>query len=141
VSTEKQHQIDKDDLRVLSDKNTDPAVARHLLVRYELAGGRQLKKLDAFLGKIAVKDHPLFNKVNLSTLLSVQARLKGEANHRTVELALMQEAAAFAIEQAQTPADFATRYQFYLCCAKKLRLEEDTPTSSGAHINQMLAAM
>src|SRR5690606_10269655 len=141
LSTAKQYQINTGDLRALSDKSTDPTIARQLLMRYQLVGGRELEKLDAFLSKIAVKDHPLFSNADLCAVLGLQARLSSEANYRAVELALMQEAAAVAIEQAEAPADFAARYQFYLCCVKKLRLEETTPSSRGSHIQQVQEAM
>lgn len=141
VSTEKQHQIDKDDLRALSNKNTESGHARQLLARYELTGGRELEKLDAFLKKIGVKDHPLFNKMNLSALLDLHALLNSGTDYRTVDNVLTQEAAAVAIKQAETPGDFAARYLFYLCCAKKLRLEEFTPAIRGAHISQVQEAM
>lgn len=134
----KQRQISAADWALLTDAELDPLAVDAVLARYRLVSGAELNELDGFLRHLDVADHALFARVGFSEKFETCARLmwviKTYKISRKVSHAVMQEAARFALAQAQSGPDFASRYQFYVCCTQKLRLETFAPAIRTARI-------
>ena len=138
LCAEKQQQISSEDWARLSGSELDPLKTKALLARYRLLSCAELNTLDEFLCHLGVNEHPLFARLCLSEKLETYSRLNWviktyKISHK-ISHEVMQEAARFALLQAQSAPDFAARYQFYVCCTKKLRLETFVPSIRIARI-------
>lgn len=141
LSLEKQHQISKKDLNALSDAATDATHIRKLLAHYELVSNSALTTLDSLLATLGLQHHRLFKNATLGARLEFYARINNAVHCQDLDQALMIEAADAVIDRAESPEDFAARYQFYFCCTKKLRLEGATPSRRSTRIKRIQNAM
>lgn len=135
---EKQRQISGEDWSLLADPLLCDFDVNTLLARYHLLSSAELSALDDFLSHLAVGDHALFTGMCFNEKLESYLRLgwaiKTYKISHKISRDLMQEAAVFALQQAKSVPDFAARYQFYVCCIKKLQLETFAPSIRAARI-------
>lgn len=134
----KQRQISAADWALLTDAELDPLAVNAVLARYRLLSGAELNELDGLLRHLDVADQALFTRMGFIEKFETCTRLMWviktyKISHK-VSHAVMREAARFALAQAQTGPDFAARYQFYVCCTQKLRLETFAPAIRTARI-------
>lgn len=115
ISPLKLMQLDIDDLRsiVKGENDTD-----RILEEYSLRTRDDLNKGLAFLVQLKVREHLIFQVMSLADQLRIFNLSQTDSN--IGDAGLDQEAAAFAVDQAQTPGEFADRYRFYLAVQEKL---------------------
>lgn len=98
------------------------AQTQRILAENRLYSAQQLNQAGVFLGAMGVDAAPLFQAIGLNdrvALAELAAGIGEVAFDGAALLPLRQEAAAFAVEQARTVAEFCDYYQFYLVHARK----------------------
>jgi hypothetical protein len=89
-------------------------IAKHqLLTRDDLSGGTQ------FLADTGVAGAPIFQAMSLNDLISLYNLVQTSQSEVAKRQDLQNEAAAFALTLARTPAEFVDYYQIYLITAVK----------------------
>lgn len=98
------------------------AQAERFLLDQRLYTAQQLNEASAFLSALGVGAAPLFQAIGLNERVTLTELAIGIGDTRSDSVAvtpLRKEAAAFAVEQARTVAEFCDYYQFYLVYARK----------------------
>lgn len=124
VSPLKLMSLETDTLRLLAlgesgdASEYDAARLRHALQTNQLLTNDQLASTDGFLALLGVGTASLFRLQDLNDRLALFTLMSScNAGVAAAELALQAEAAAFAVQQARTVAQFCDYYQFFLVLA------------------------
>ncbi|MBB4592000.1 hypothetical protein [Xanthomonas cannabis] len=97
----------------------------------DLAAGRSL------LTQLKVDGAGVFQSLDLEESLALR-QLAAEAPPTNVTPALQQEAAAFAVEQAQTPLEFCDYYRFYLACTANIAAADERAHAAASALQTLL---
>ncbi|MYM34074.1 hypothetical protein GTP38_06940 [Duganella sp. FT94W] len=148
VSPVKLMTLGLDNLRVLGQVETGDAgevvaqQAHSILAANHLLTASQLGAVSDFLQQLGVQDAPVFVATDFNDRIALYhlaaAQLGQEANDAAQ---VCQQAAAWAIEQARTVAEFGDYYHFYLAYCKKVQALNDDVDTRTQLANQALQTL
>jgi len=133
------------DLQVLAraeggdDSAVVAAQVRRILADHRLLTRRDMAAGGSFLVQLGVAAAPLFQALGFDESVAVVGLM--QLPQGTQELALQQEAAAFAVQQARTVPEFCDFYRLYLDRAERLGAQAATPEQRTAAATSAMQAL
>jgi hypothetical protein len=105
---------------------------RRILAKYALVTARDLLAVPAFLDGLGVGDSAIFQAMDLDARIAVLGLVNMSSEEEGLPAAFRGEAAAFAVEYAQSPQEFADYYHVYLDLVGRVGSLTQTPPHRAA---------
>ncbi len=127
-------EMDSDDLSVLTAAENEVGAnsvtemhAKKVLAKYHLLSQSELAIGTDFLAQADVAAAPVFQGMALSDRVALFNLVDGASSELSLNQMIQKEAAAFAVQHAQSTTEFVDYYQFYIAS-----VSEPTPAPKGA---------